>query len=249
MEPQKLVMNLSIDIGNTKIKLAVFKTDKLIEVSSFSKKDLLNTLDKIKAKYSITNTILATVSGLEDKILDKIRELFPLKILSTRLKFPFQIKYTTISTLGVDRLALIAAAVAKYPNKNVLVIDAGTCITYDFKTKDEIYLGGAIAPGILMRYKALNNQTANLPLLSIKQPKNIIGNSTEQSIHSGISLGVIFEIEGVISHYMEKNRDLTVVLTGGDANFLAEKLKSVIFANPNFLLEGLNHILNHNLQE
>ena len=249
MEPHKLIMNLSIDIGNSKVKLAVFKADKLVEVSSFLKKDLLSALGKIKDKHSIKNAILATVSGLNEEVLDEIKGMFSLVLVDADLKFPFQIKYKTKGTLGVDRLALIAAAVAKYPNKNVLVIDAGTCITYDFKTKDEDYLGGAIAPGVLMRYKALNNQTANLPFLETQYPKNIVGDSTKQAIHSGVCLGVIFEIEGVISQYMAKNRDLTVVLTGGDTNFLAEKLKSGIFANPIFLLEGLNHILNHNLQE
>ncbi|NQW36867.1 MAG: type III pantothenate kinase [Flavobacteriales bacterium] len=242
-------MNLSIDIGNSKVKIAVFKADKICEVSSFANDELLSKLLEVKFKYTIKATILSTVAGINTDILSEIKTIFPLIVLNVNLKFPFQIKYTTKETLGVDRLALVAAAVKNYPKQNVLVIDAGTCITYDFNTKEEVYLGGAIAPGILMRYKALHNQTANLPLLKPEYPKDIIGNSTSESIHSGICMGVIYEIEGVISQYKSNYSNLTVVLTGGDTNFLAEMLKSSIFANPNFLLEGLNHILNYNLQE
>ncbi|MCF6214031.1 MAG: type III pantothenate kinase [Flavobacteriaceae bacterium] len=242
-------MNLSIDIGNSNVKIAVFRTNKVEKVFFSEKENLLIKLRDIKVKYTIKAAILSTVSVINPDIFDEIYKLFPTKILDINLKFPFQIKYKTKETLGVDRLALVAAAVSNYPKKNVLIIDAGTCITYDFKTKGEIYLGGAIAPGILMRYKALHNQTANLPLLIPKHPKNNIGNSTQQSIHNGVCKGVIYEIEGVISQYMTVYPNLTVVLTGGDTNFLSEMLKSSIFANPNFLFEGLNHILNHNLQE
>ncbi len=129
----------------------------------------------------------------------------------------------------------------------MLAIDAGSCITYDFKNKKEEYFGGAISPGISMRYKSLNNQTANLPLLNKKFPENITGNSTNESIHSGICKGVAKEIDGVIDEYNSRYKELTVILTGGDANFLSKQLKSTIFANSNFLLEGLNYILEYNL--
>ena len=131
-------------------------------------------------------------------------------------------------------------------NNNVLIIDAGTCITFDFVTKDNDYLGGAISPGIRLRYKALNNLTANLPLLETTQPLTIIGNSTETAIHSGIVFGIINEIDGTIDYYKQKYPDLTVILTGGDTNFLSNQLKNSIFANSNFLLEGLNFILDYN---
>ncbi|MFT7498501.1 MAG: type III pantothenate kinase, partial [Porticoccaceae bacterium] len=147
-----------------------------------------------------------------------------------------------------DRIALASASVFKFPNKNVLVIDAGTCITYDFIDKKGVYYGGAIAPGIEMRYKSLYTFTDKLPLLDVTDPKQLTGNSTEESIHSGIVNGILSEIEGMIDRYKEKNKELTVVLTGGDTNFLAKRLKNSIFANPNFLLEGLNNILNYNLK-
>ena len=131
----------------------------------------------------------------------------------------------------------------------MLVIDAGSCITYDFVNDKAVYPGGAISPGIEMRYKAVHQYTANLPLLSKRDDIPLIGDSTENAIHLGILNGVICEIEGIIEQYRLKNIKLTVVLTGGDTNFLAKNLKSSIFATPNFLLEGLNSILIHNRAE
>ena len=128
----------------------------------------------------------------------------------------------------------------------VLIIDAGTCITYDFIDSKNNYLGGAISPGVYTRYKSLNNLTANLPLLKPRSVKNITGNSTAKSMHSGVVKGVLLEIDGVINTYKEKYEDLTVILTGGDCKFLSKQLKNSIFANSNFLLEGLNYILEFN---
>ena len=147
----------------------------------------------------------------------------------------------------MDRIALVAAAVSKYQNQNVLIIDAGTCITFDFVNSSKNYLGGAISPGIEMRYKSLNKFTKKLPLLMREEAANLIGTSTETCIHSGVINGVISEIDSIIAKYRKKNKDLTVVLTGGDANFLSNRLKNGIFANPFFLLEGLNTILTFNI--
>jgi len=242
-------MNLSVDIGNTLAKLAVFKGGKNILGIKVAKENLFKELYLIRNSYPIKNLIIASVSHVDKEELSAINSIFSVFILNEKSRLPFITDYKTKNTLGVDRLALMAAAAKKYPQKNVLVVDAGTCVTYDFMSSNKHYLGGSISPGLLMRYKALNSQTDKLPLLCPKYPENLIGNSTEQSIHSGVVNGIINEIEGIISQYRAKYPHLTVVLTGGDTNFLAEKLKSVIFANPNFLLEGLNHILNYNLQE
>ena len=159
---------------------------------------------------------------------------------------PFNNLYKTPNTLGVDRIALVAAAVKQFPNTNVLIIDAGTCITFDFVDVNASYLGGAISPGIKMRYKALNKFTANLPLIDALELHDFIGKNTEESIISGVLNGVKNEINGIIEDYYLKYLDLTVVLTGGDTNFLSKQLKSSIFANQNFLLQGLNEILKFN---
>ncbi|MCV6629972.1 MAG: type III pantothenate kinase, partial [Flavobacteriaceae bacterium] len=153
---------------------------------------------------------------------------------------------TTPNTLGIDRIALVSAAYAKYPNQNVLVIDAGSCITYDILSANGDYLGGAIAPGIEMRYKAMHQYTTKLPLLRQKEPEHFIGDSTEKSMHVGVSFAIFCEIEGLLTEYKQYFKDLTVILTGGDAEFLSKRLKSSIFANLNFLLEGLNYLLEYN---
>ncbi|MCB0468082.1 MAG: type III pantothenate kinase, partial [Aequorivita sp.] len=133
-----------------------------------------------------------------------------------------------------------------YAGKNVLVIDAGTCITYDFLNSKNEYMGGAISPGISLRYKALHTFTEKLPLLEATNPNLFVGNTTATSMHSGVVNGVLYEIDGYISMYRKNYDNLTVILTGGDAHFLRDSIKNDIFANSNFLLEGLNHILEYN---
>ena len=241
-------MNLIIDVGNTNVKLAVFNQDeKMIEKHVVKVEHLKSSIKKIgKENTSIKNAIISSVGKLEASDIGYIESCFDTLILNSKVKLPFKNSYKTPKTLGVDRIALVCASVRHYPNNNVLIIDAGTCITYDFITDKNRYLGGAISPGIRVRYHSLNNLTANLPLLDTKIPKDIIGDTTENSIHSGVINGVLNEIDGVISEYKEKYEDLTVILTGGDTNFLSKQLKSSIFANSNFLLEGLNFILDYN---
>ncbi|MCI2229046.1 type III pantothenate kinase [Polaribacter sp. MSW13] len=236
-------MNLIIDVGNTSVKVAVFKQDKVVELAFFDKKRILSEVKKIVKKYKISIGIMSSVALISKMKLEKLQKTLKLKLVSSKTKVPFVNLYKTPKTLGVDRIALVVGAVKNFPQKNVLVIDAGTCITFDFVNKESEYLGGAISPGILMRYKALKKFTSKLPLLDKKKPNNLIGDSTIESIHSGIVNGVVQEIDGVIEQYKMKYSDLTIVLTGGDTIFLSKQLKSSIFANQNFLLEGLNEIL------
>jgi type III pantothenate kinase len=240
-------MNLIIDIGNTRAKLAVFSNNKVVYKKRTSQKELLDSIDKILLKYkNIDKGIISSVGKLTLSNTKGLKSKINLIELNHKLKFPFNNLYKTPKTLGVDRLALVSASVKDFRESNVLIIDAGTCITYDFITQENNYLGGAISPGLYTRYKSLNNLTANLPLLKPKSIKNITGNSTNQSIHSGVVNGVLFEIDGVIEEYDKKYEDLTVILTGGDSKFLSKQLKNSIFANSNFVLEGLNYILEYN---
>jgi len=236
-------MNLIVDAGNTRVKLAVFEKDTLVEVIFIDVNELLSEIKKILKKYKITLGILSNVGFITEYKMQKLQNLVNLLVLSSFTNVPFNNLYETVETLGVDRIALVAAAVKKYAKRNILIIDAGTCITFDFVNDQSEYLGGAISPGIEMRYKALHDFTSKLPLLEKKIAQNFIGMNTNESINSGVVNGVINELEGVISQYKNKYSDLTVVLTGGDTNFLAKQLKSSIFANQNFLLEGLNEIL------
>ena len=242
-------MNLIIDVGNTNVKVAVYKGNTILTSWVIKKMSLLKKINKIFEKFAITKGIIASVAEIPKKTIEEINKKCLMLQVSSKTKVPFNNLYATPTTLGIDRIALVVAAVRKYPNKNVLIIDAGTCITYDFVNRKKEYLGGAISLGVEMRYESLHTFTANLPLLSPKIPKHVIGNSTENSIHSGVVNGVVLEIEGVIASYKEKFQDLTVVLTGGNTNFLSKQLKSGIFANQNFLLDGLNEILIYNTEE
>jgi type III pantothenate kinase len=240
-------MNLIVDAGNTYVKVAVFQKDNMLFYESFKKEVFQKKIEKILQEHAaIDRMITSSVTRLSSDTQQFLQNLrIQVHALTHQTKVPFQNRYATPETLGVDRIALVVAAVTQYPKQNVLVIDAGTCITYDFKTDKEVYLGGGISPGIQLRYKTLNLLTANLPLLEPKMPENYIGNSTENAIHSGVSIGVITEIDGIIDRYKEQFEHLTVILTGGDTNFLAKRLKNTIFANSKFLLEGLNNVLEY----
>lgn len=240
-------MNLIIDVGNTRIKLAVFRNQELLEQRSLPAAQVLEGVEALLSDFpSIHRGMISSVGSLPETLFELLQSRVSLLELSYNLNLPFQNAYESPETLGADRIALVAAACIKYPKQNVLVIDAGTCITCDFIDETNTYLGGSISPGIAMRYNALHTFTAKLPLLQASLPKNYIGNNTRNSIHSGVVQGVLNEIEGFISAYEQNFDGLTTILTGGDAHFLRDSIKNDIFANSNFLLEGLNYILELN---
>ena len=242
-------MILTIDVGNTNIKVAVFKQINLVEKFVFQKNELKNNFENILKKYvNCTNAVLSSVGKLDENDISWLKSHLNLLEISHASAFPFKNLYGTPKTLGVDRMVLAAGAVLLYPNQNTLIIDAGTCVTYDFVTSKNEYLGGAISPGLRLRYESLHNFTAKLPLLAKKLPKNVVGNNTEEAIHSGVVNGLCYEIEGFVSEYSVKNEQFTIILTGGDANFLANRLKSVIFADENFLLKSLQQLYTYSLQ-
>jgi len=241
-------MNLIVDAGNTFVKLAVFKNGAIIFGDSFEVSVLSEKVKEIFGQFpQIDWAIVSSVVHLKKKGIGFLRKFCKVHQLSHQSKIPFKNLYTTPDTLGVDRIALATAAYYHKPKDNTLVIDAGTCITYDFINREGEYLGGGISPGLSMRYKALNQQTSKLPLLTAENPQSLIGNTTELSIHSGVVNGVCAEIDGLIEQYKSKNESLTVILTGGDMLFLSKRLKNTIFANPKFLLEGLNYLLDYNI--
>jgi type III pantothenate kinase len=240
-------MNLIIDVGNTAIKLAVFSNSRLIRKLSVSPDSVSVEIQILLDRYkSINQGIISTVGDSKAVEIQKHLGQINLMKLSYKTKLPFKNLYKTPNTLGVDLGGRRIIKKLLHPNKNTLIIDAGTCITYDFINSRNEYLGGAISPGVNLRYRSMHNLTANLPLLNLERPKQNIGYDTESSIHSGVVNGVLYEIDGVIEEYTSNYEDLTVILTGGDAKFLSKRLKNTIFANSNFLLEGLNYILEFN---
>jgi type III pantothenate kinase len=241
------MMIIAIDVGNTRVKVAVFEKDTMLDKFVFPYIDFQKEVNKIINTYpKVTTIVVASVGKIEkDSFLDFSKKI-NIHFINKEDKFPFTNLYTTPHSLGIDRLILATGAVLQYPIKNRLVIDAGTCVTYDFIDENDNYLGGAISPGIRLRYEVLHNYTAKLPLLEKEIPENYIGNSTNQSIHSGVVNGLILEMEGFINTYCENYKNFIIILTGGDAEFLAKRFKNTIFANPNFLLESLNQTFQYN---
>ncbi|TAI48033.1 type III pantothenate kinase [Flagellimonas allohymeniacidonis] len=240
-------MNLVIDIGNTLVKYAVFENNRILHMET-SESGLF--LSMIKQLYQlhprIERAIISSVGKLENKEKDIVSLFSKVHVLSHQSRVPFKNSYATPSTLGMDRIALATAAFYKYPRSNALIIDAGSCITYDLVNDAGEYIGGAISPGLNMRFKAMHNQTQNLPLLQPEEFMDFIGNSTEACMQSGVINGLVQEIDGVINQYHSRFQDLTVILTGGDSQFFVKRLKNSIFANSKFLVEGLNYLLEYN---
>lgn len=245
----KEAMFLGVDIGNTRTKIAVYEKDKIQEVIFSSTENFHEKILEITSKSSFqTEIIISSVGYLKEEQLIFLKNNFSVRMISHKNPFPFNNLYGTPETLGIDRMVLASGASLMYPNENVLVIDAGTCITYDFISNKNEYLGGAISPGFDLRYKSLNDYTAKLPRLHFEGKANLIGKSTSESIQSGIVNGIIQEIDGIIDLYKQKNDTLTIILTGGDANFLSMQLKNSIFVHSFFLLESLNR-LHHYIQK
>ena len=241
-------MLLAIDIGNTKIKSAVFEQNTLLEYFSFAHDELEAQVNTIARKYpECKDVVVSNVRNDLEEYFQQINNSLRWSFITNQSSFPFINKYATPKSLGIDRMVLSSGAVLLYPNQHRLVIDAGTCITYDFIDQDDNYLGGAISPGIRLRYEILHQETAKLPLLQVKSPDFFIGNSTDESIHVGVIQGVLHEIEGFMQQYKAHTANIIIILTGGDADFLAKRLKNTIFANSNFLLESLNQTFQYNV--
>tara|TARA_B100001121_G_scaffold307097_1_gene327894 strand:+ start:835 stop:1551 length:717 start_codon:yes stop_codon:yes gene_type:complete len=230
-----------IDIGNTNTKYAYFVGDSIKEKGFCRPEDL----SKIICDYSEKgkNIMLSSVKPIPDILLSKqINKRGELIVLSSELEMPFKTQYQTPKTLGADRLALVAGAVFVFSNKPVLIIDVGTCITVDFVDDKKKHLGGSISPGLQMRLKALSDQTSALPSVMLSEPQDLIGDSTEESILSGVVNGALKELDGTIDAYKKRYPDIKVVITGGDLGFFDKKLKNSIFADEDILLKGMYFI-------
>jgi type III pantothenate kinase len=241
-------MNLIVDIGNTSTKVAGFENDEMIWQKTYkSLTNLKNDLDKM----IITNAIISSVA--REELTNFVKNVVPKSIiLNHLLPIPIKNLYKTPKTLGNDRLANAVAGYRLFNDSNTLIIDAGTCLKFDFINKNNEYLGGAIAPGLRMRFNALHTLTANLPLIENFDEVELIGNDTNSSMISGCYNGIINEIEATIVHYTNMYNDLNVILTGGDVSRI-EKMdfsqKNSIFADRWLTLKGLNEILKYNAEK
>ena len=237
-------MKLIIDIGNTLVKAALFDKKELIRSIILAECTLIN-IELFIDNDNIERTIISTVKNI-DKHIVEIIEKFQALILSQNTLIPIKVKYKTPHTLGNDRLANAVAASYLYEDQDVLVVDAGTCLTMDVVNSNKEYLGGRISPGLKIRYKSLNQFTAHLPLCDIVDNCNFFGDDTISSIQSGVQNGIISEIDLLIDAFMKENKDSIVIITGGDCFFFEKALKNSIFADPFLMMKGLNVILDYN---
>ena len=238
-------MNIAIDIGNSRVKVAQFKNQQLLNVFFYNKDNIINALEILPFKTGIISNVGNKKLG--QKLLTSFQNL---ALMSHELKLPVIIKYKSAVSLGHDRIANAVGAYTLKPNKNNLVIDVGTCITYDFVNKFNEYLGGGISPGLNLRMKALSSFTENLPRVNFKiKSTPLIGANTKESIESGVINGTINEIIQSISEYEQLYPEINVILTGGDTTFIKSIVstkKNSIFADENLTLKGLNTVLKHN---
>ena len=236
---------LTIDIGNTKAKYAVFHDKNIVESHVFN--PLSDDLTLLLQRYPIINKgIISSVGGKISECLAQLKSIKML-VLSNETKLPFTLTYKEKSKIGADRLALVAAAFAEKPHQTSLIIDIGTCITYDILTDDDHHLGGPISPGMQLRFKAMHEHTALLPLCEPTTDElKIVCDDTIECLQSGVQLGVLHEIKEFIELYSLKFNNLNVFISGGDNIFLQNKLKSCTFASSNFMFNGLKFILEYN---
>jgi len=241
-------MNIIIDIGNSKIKLALFKKDEIITKFLFN--ELNNDVfDYLKTKnLKNSNLIISSVKKIDEKLILKLKEYVKnVILLDDSLKLPIKNNYKDKKTLGYDRIAAAVGANYLSSNDNNLIIDIGTAITIDLVV-DNIFMGGNISPGIDIRYKALNNFTDKLPLLNNRENIDFLyGDTTQTSIISGVINGIVYEIQGAIDGFNDKFKNINIFITGGDAFFFDKKIKRSIFVNSNLVLIGLNEILKINV--
>ncbi|KPK83651.1 MAG: hypothetical protein AMS27_12285 [Bacteroides sp. SM23_62_1] len=243
-------MNLIIDIGTSFTKIAVFHNQEILfkkvlpDISSEHLSSLTHDFPHLR------HAILSNVRKKVPALLKLLKKKFNYFIeLTPETPIPLKNLYQSQATLGLDRLAAAVGANNIFPGSNVLVIDTGSAITIDFVNDNNEYTGGNISPGMLMRFKALNEYTANLPLEKPQEEFNLLGSSTSHAITHGVQNGIIFELQGYIDYLTCQKKNLKIILTGGDADFFAGKLKNSIFVDSNLTLKGLNKILEYNIEK
>ncbi len=243
-------MNLVIDIGNSLTKVAIFEKGEIVQTICY---DVLD-VSRLKSLWSIypglKSAILSSVASVDAGLLKVLCDDFDHFIeFDQKTPVPVDNLYESKETLGLDRIAAAVGGVTLFPGKNLLVIDAGTAITFDLVDKNNCFLGGNISPGLKMRFKSLNKFTQKLPLISYADDWQKIGKTTEAAIRAGVQNGLIFEIDGMIDHVHKEWPDCQVILTGGDSFFFEKKLKNTIFVKFEITLLGLNRILEYNAEK
>ncbi|MFM9007063.1 MAG: type III pantothenate kinase [Bacteroidota bacterium] len=237
-------MDLVVDVGNTAVKLAVYRNAEPIARVSFplgSGREMTAWLKQ----FDLHRSLLVSVVAPPEPLVEYLRSATDFHLFDGNTALPVRNEYATAATLGKDRLVNACAAASLYPAQDVLIIDAGTCLKFDLVTSDGRYLGGSIAPGLSMRFEALHDYCPALPRVEPEGESPLTGNSTDTSIRSGVLNGITAEISGMINRYRAEYPGIHVVLTGGDTDTLVNRLQKDIFAVPGLTLHGLHAILSN----
>jgi len=241
-------LNIIIDKGNTATKVAVYQKDEPVTTvvyDVFDTAELIRLFEQYPLKNGIFSSVAKPDTALTDILSERLTKMF---VFDNRLKLPIAIGYHTPETLGKDRIAAAVGAVFMRPGRDLLVIDAGTAITYEVVEASGAYVGGNISPGLTTRFRALNKYTERLPLVKETEDVPLVGTSTESAIIAGVVNGIVYEMDGHIDALRVKYNDIFVFLTGGHANYFERRLKNPIFAAQNLVLTGLNKILEYNVE-
>lgn len=240
-------MNLVFDIGNSSTKMALFNGEEI--VLSLRTKDVsYKKLQELIIKYrrEIKRAIISSTKPIPEFVPDLLSLNFPeLVVLSADTKLPFAIDYTTPETLGTDRIAAVAGVFHRFNGGDTLIIDAGSAITFDYLC-DRRFVGGNISPGINIRLKSLHRYTSKLPLVFFSGNANTPGRNTDEAIEAGVIFGIVYEINEYIRTFLVEHPGANIVLTGGDAVYLKDKLSFPVVFMPDVVITGLNYILEDN---
>ncbi len=240
-------MNLAIDLGNTFAKTGLFHQGKCLEIHwKFTYSDLQKYVKSVNPERIIVSSVSYSEEQLKEDFADIEAQIF---LLKNTTPVPLVKLYDTPETLGADRIAAGVGARVVFPSENAMIIDMGTCITYDLVDTSEQFHGGIISPGVNMRFKAMNTFTQRLPLLEPEALPSIIGKSTKHAMQSGVMNGICAEMNGFIEEYQKVLTKINVILCGGDATFFANRIKYPNFAIPELVLIGLNRILEYNVEQ
>lgn len=239
-------MQLIIDIGNSKVKLAVYDGDTAVEFITMQPLAYKKFEDLFRKYPKLHSCMICSVSADIEALMELLKQHLKVYTFNSKSRLPITNLYATPKSLGYDRLAGAIGAYNLHPHRNVLVIDSGTCVTYNFVNQKGEYLGGSITPGLDMRFSALNHFTAKLPLVEYEEIDRLTGNDTKYSILTGVINGMAFEMDGFIKAYNAEHPGLITCITGGNAPRFEKALKNSIFAHPNLVLWGLKVILDYN---
>ncbi|MBU1820164.1 MAG: type III pantothenate kinase [Bacteroidetes bacterium] len=239
-------MNIVVDSGNTYSKIGWFSGDQLLRYKTRLTFDML--VAEVRAS-DVSHLLFSSVSHEADEFRALIQPNVPVLTLDSDTPVPITKEYGTPATLGADRIAAAVGAAGLFPEEDLVVIDMGTCITYDYVDRQGRFQGGIISPGMRMRFRAMHSFTQRLPLIEPEAAPELIGKSTRHAMLSGVMNGLAAEINGLVEAYRAHSPGSRVVLCGGDVPFFESLLKPPIFVVPELVLIGLNRILQHNVSK